>query len=121
MGFLEKVLGDLFGKKKGREEALLESFPDSEIVFDVHNFYQLPKIEAIITGKLLRGSLASGMRLKVLPSGKTLTVKYLEADEKRIPLAVEGQLVGIGADGLTTDDVKEGSTVVNAEAQPSRM
>ncbi|MCK4327959.1 MAG: hypothetical protein KAW41_05870 [Candidatus Diapherotrites archaeon] len=112
------IAGFLFGKKeKPKDLGKLGPYMDKELVVDVYNFYQTVKLEGVLVGRIARGVVRVGTPILIMPICKKAVVKYIEIKGVRQGAAVEGESIGIGVDGVGTEDIDPSTVVINAVAQ----
>lgn len=66
----------------------------------------------VVTGTLWSGSVASGERVRILPSGQRARVRAVQVHDRALDRAVAGQRVALNLAGVSTDEVKRGDVVV---------
>jgi selenocysteine-specific elongation factor len=73
----------------------------------------------VVTGTLWSGSLGSGDRLRIEPSGREVRVRSVQVHDEDVERADSGQRVAVSLPGIERADVSRGDALVESGAYPS--
>ena len=106
------TVNKLIGRKPSPEPKYLQ-YDSSPLLVKVNNFYQVPNIGSVVAGTVLRGELAPGDRLRLMPAGKEVSVTSIEFNEEKVHKAVAGMDVGVLVDGVGLEHILPDSVLVS--------
>jgi selenocysteine-specific elongation factor len=72
----------------------------------------------VVTGTLWSGSLGSGDRLRIEPSGRDVRVRSVQVHDEDVERAEPGQRVAVSLPGIERGDVSRGDALVEPGAYP---
>ena len=109
---LREALGRLAGSvRHARSEQPTRLYVDRS--------FSLPGFGTVATGTLWSGSIASGARLRLEPSGRDVRVRSVQVHDHDVELAESGQRVAVSLPGVERDDVARGEALVEPDAYPT--
>ena len=76
----------------------------------------IPGFGTVATGTLWSGSIATGDRLRLEPSGRDVRVRSIQVHDRDVPEADAGQRVAVSLPGLERDEVTRGEALVTPGA-----
>jgi len=76
----------------------------------------IPGFGPVATGTLWSGSIATGDRLRLEPSGRDVRVRSIQVHDRDVPEADAGQRVAVSLPGLERDEVTRGEALVTPGA-----
>ena len=76
----------------------------------------IPGFGTVATGTLWSGSIATGDRLRLEPSGRNVRVRSIQVHDRDVPEADAGQRVAVSLPGLERDEVTRGEALVTPGA-----
>ena len=76
----------------------------------------IPGFGTVATGTLWSGSIATGDRLRLEPSGRDVRVRSIQVHDRDVPEADAGQRVAVSLPGLERDEVTRGEALVTTGA-----
>ena len=76
----------------------------------------IPGFGTVVTGTLWSGSIATGDRLRLEPSGRNVRVRSIQVHDRDVPEADAGQRVAVSLPGLERDEVTRGEVLVTPGA-----
>ena len=76
----------------------------------------IPGFGTVATGTLWSGSIATGDRLRLEPSGRDVRVRSIQVHDRDVPEAAAGQRVAVSLPGLERDEVTRGEALVTPGA-----
>jgi len=76
----------------------------------------IPGFGTVVTGTLWSGSIATGDRLRLEPSGRDVRVRSIQVHDRDVPEAAAGQRVAVSLPGLERDEVTRGEALVTPGA-----
>jgi len=76
----------------------------------------IPGFGTVVTGTLWSGSIATGDRLRLEPSGRNVRVRSIQVHDRDVAEADAGQRVAVSLPGLERDEVTRGEALVTPGA-----
>ena len=76
----------------------------------------IPGFGTVVTGTLWSGSVATGDRLRLEPSGRNVRVRSIQVHDRDVPEADAGQRVAVSLPGLERDEVTRGEALITPGA-----
>ena len=76
----------------------------------------IPGFGTVVTGTLWSGSIATGDRLRLEPSGRDVRVRSIQVHDRDVPEADAGQRVAVSLPGLERDEVTRGEALITPGA-----
>ncbi|MEA3229598.1 MAG: translation elongation factor EF-1 subunit alpha [archaeon] len=92
---------------------------DKELRVPVQDIYTISGIGSVAVGKVETGVLKPGMKIVVMPTGKTGEIKTIEMHHQQLPQAEPGDNVGISIKGLGKGDFKRGDVLGEVNKPPT--
>jgi selenocysteine-specific elongation factor len=91
---------------------------DSPTRMYVDRSFSIAGFGTIVTGTLWSGSLGSGDRLRIEPSGRDVRVRSVQVHDEDVERAEAGQRVAVSLPGIERGDVSRGDALVEPGAYP---
>jgi selenocysteine-specific elongation factor len=89
-------------------------WPPSAPVLHVDRSFSLPGIGTVVTGTLWSGEIATGERVRLLPSGREARVRSVEVHGGQRQYAREGERTALNLAGVGRDEVARGDAITPA-------
>jgi selenocysteine-specific elongation factor len=91
---------------------------DSPTRMYVDRSFSIAGFGTIVTGTLWSGSLGTGDRLRIEPSGRDVRVRSVQVHDEDVERAEAGQRVAVSLPGIERGDVSRGDALVEPGAYP---
>jgi selenocysteine-specific elongation factor len=91
---------------------------DSPTRMYVDRSFSIAGFGTVVTGTLWSGSLGSGDRLRIEPSGRDVRVRSVQVHDEDVERAESGQRVAVSLPGIERGDVSRGDALVEPGAYP---
>jgi selenocysteine-specific elongation factor len=91
---------------------------DSPTRMYVDRSFSIAGFGTVVTGTLWSGSLGSGDRLRIEPSGRDVRVRSVQVHDEDVERAEAGQRVAVSLPGIERGDVCRGDALVEPGAYP---
>jgi selenocysteine-specific elongation factor len=92
---------------------------DSPTRMYVDRSFSIPGFGTVATGTLWSGSLGSGDRLRIEPSGRDVRVRSVQVHDEDVERAEPGQRVAVSLPGIERAEVSRGDALVEPGAYPT--
>jgi selenocysteine-specific elongation factor len=108
---LEELREELATVAARAETARREPLWEQPAVLHVDRVFTLHGVGTVVTGTLWSGSLGTGERVEVLPSGTSLRIRSVQVHDQPVDRAESGQRVALNLVGPDRDAIERGDVI----------
>ncbi len=116
---VSSTTGQGLDELRARMQSILASFPprspDAPAYLPIDRVFVLPGHGTIVTGTLMQGTLSTGDRVKLEPSGKAVRIRSLQTFGKQQQAVAGGARVAANLPGVEVSEIARGEMLVAPE------
>ncbi len=94
--------------------------PEAPAYLPIDRVFVLPGHGTIVTGTLMQGTLSTGDRVKLEPSGKAVRIRSLQSFGKPQQTVAGGARVAANLPGVEVSEIARGEVLTASELEPSQ-